>query len=130
VYGGRFAVALCAILCACVDTPGRTAGPEPFKAGGLPLSAAVQVGILVSAAASLDDPGSGAKREDFSIGQAEAIAEAFRDGFRAHMPNVNVQMADTLIVRPAWIASLGRSKLAPSRCWCRTSALHWSISGI
>jgi hypothetical protein len=94
VSGGRLVVAVCALLCGCVATPERPAGPEPFRPGGLHLSASDRIGILMPAVASSNDLGSGVKSEEFSTSQAETITQAFRNGFHANLPDMNVQVLD------------------------------------
>ena len=89
-----FAVAVCLVVCGCVSAPERPPEPEPFEAGGLPLSNLARVGLLVSGEVSPRDPTSGTEIAGLTMDDASAVAQAFTDGFRVHLPEVYVGVAD------------------------------------
>jgi hypothetical protein len=63
-------------------------------AGGLPLSASGRVGLHLSIEVSPNDPASGTKIAGLSTSDTEAVTQAFRDGFRVHLPEAIVDVTD------------------------------------
>ena len=91
---GQFAAAIGLVICGCVSAPERPPASEPFEAGGLPLSTSDRVGLLVSGEVSPRDPTSGTEIAGLAMGDASAVAQAFTDGFRVHLPEATVGVAD------------------------------------